>query len=354
MSMSKITSRAADHGATHAHAGTRWSRVCLRTGVAALAAAGFAGLAAPAAAYEIEGPLIKVGIEGADRYIVCNGAKLLLHPDAEITSPTAKVDFGALTSPNFLEAGHGNTGSAREGFQGGTCIVTGDDSTGRALSVFVEIAENVIVGNGGFDATKGFQILGVQIVPITDGRMSATKFAAGLFNASGQPIAPTRTEVARNEYGFGVDLSTVVSPDFAGAEGYLSAAGEPKLYAHTIETSGGKLLDATPRASLQRAQCRNEPSGGKDQIEILGGCVLGGARTVQIWTRPTSAGTLTPLKTPTGANAVASCVADPAAPGFGLYRFRNDRLTLAGDVCPSDITVTLDAANFDFAPSDNR
>lgn len=338
------------------------SRPGLPPATSARLRAGLAGalvcLATPAAAFEIEGPLSEIGSD----YIVCNGAKVRTDSSTQFFSPSGPVPSNQLDAPDFPGAGFGFNQLPRAGFRLGTCIASGDDATGLASSVFVEIAENVIVGNTTHAPGEPLAILGVRIEPITDGRMSAAKPPAGMYDAYGVNNHPK--EVARNQFGFGVRLASVPAQDFAAAEGYLSAApGQKVLYAHTIETTGGEAELAYPRASLQRAQCRNEPGGGRDQVEILGSCVLPAGVTSQrlsILVRDAT-GAARPLRTSATAVAVATCTADPASPGYGVYRFRNDRLDLrlsdmnSVDTCPANFGVSLiGTALYDWTPGDNR
>lgn len=369
----------------HARADAVLRRARVLPGLAASIAAGLLGLAGPVAAaeFEVEGILSEVVPAGqsADgfRQIVCNGAKIRIRNGTAtaITSPTAKLTFVQLRdTTKFPYSGHSPlSGAERTGFIGGTCIVTGNDDTIEngapvkiADTVFVEIAENVIVGNGRYDSTiNGFTILGVPIVPLTDARMGSDKTAAGLYKAdsTGLLVAPSEKESARNEYGFGVNLNTigVAAPDFSAAEGYLGSDG--KLYAHTIETSGGDpLYDESsvgtvypvPRASILRAQCRNEAGGGRDRMEIRGGCLMArnstGNVTVTLASRNAAGAVTQTLGT-------ASCVRDPASPQgrYGLYRFQNDRMTLVNNVCPASVSAHVSTpqpavVGYDLAPAE--
>lgn len=352
--MNNPTHPSADQNASNRLALRLMTPARLRAGLAAA----LVSLAGPVAAFEIEGPLSDIGSD----YIVCNGAKVRINSATQFFSPSGPVPSDQLASINFPNAGVGFNGVARAGFKLGTCIASGDDATGLASSVFVEIAENVIVGNTTHAPGEPLAILGVRIEPLADGRMTAAKPPAGMYDAYGVNNHPK--EVARNQFGFGVRLASVPAQDFAAAEGYLSAAAEQKvLYAHTIETTGGEPELAYPRASLQRAQCRNEPGGGRDQVEILGSCILPAGVTSQrlsILVRDATGG-VQPLKTSATAVAVATCTADPASPGYGVYRFRNDRLDLrlsdpkGIDTCPANFGVSLNGtALYDWTPGDNR
>lgn len=270
--------------------------------------------------------------------IECNGVKFTLSAATRITSPTANMTLASLNSEVEFPGAPYLQGSTevRKGFRGGTCIVTGGltpnaDGSMPADEVFVEMAENVLVGPRFANGT----IMGVSIWALTDSRMPAAKKSAGLFT-SNTGAHPGSTEVIRNEFGFGVQASTIPAGDLMSASGYRGRDGN--MYAHTIESSGGVLIDQTVRPSIQRAQCQNLPGIAKDSLEVRGGCVL-------------PAGTISStIKligiTATGATqdygSVVCAQAVPAGggnPGMGAYRFAGSRMTFTGDACPTKIAA---------------
>lgn len=349
---------------------------------AAAVSAAFATTAQAQTTFAVEGILESIDtVAGTAR---CNGTLITLNraavgttPATVITSPTATLGFAQLTDPTpFTNSGFSPlTGQARRGFIGGTCIAEGTEAANGRLdtvNLFVEIAENVLVGSTTNAPGQPFAINGVQVVPVTDPRMPAVKPASGYFDQQGRPLLnpltlQPRMDVTRNEFGFGVDLASVPARDLSSAEGYLGTDG--RLYAHTIETTGGSLLFAEPRASIQRAQCRNEAGGGRDSIEIRGGCLLpAGVTTANVEVFRHDGGTATRLLNGNAAQNVA-CTVPAGAPAVtaagarqGLFRYRNSALTLANDACPASLAVRLARTGntaatpniFDFAPTDAR
>lgn len=254
--------------AEHQRTLLRASAIMIATGMFA------ASNLASAQEFSVEGPLASATPPAT---IVCNGATIDAS-SATISSPTnPDLNFNEIAAPPEFESN-----SRGNGFIRGTCIIDGAIEP-VADTVFVEVAENVMVGNAGPvvgpqpspPATPALlSILGVNVVPIADCRMPTAKNAAGLFPATGIhpgngcPSDPAFKEFARNEFGFGVGNGGGLS----AAEGYLGDDG--RLYAHTIETTDGTLLNNTPRVSIQRAQCRDR--GNTLEIEIRGGCILTG------------------------------------------------------------------------------
>jgi hypothetical protein len=333
---------------------------------AALLCAGMLGASFTAQAQsllEVEGPLQAVtNLGGGNGSVVCNGSQIEIVAGTPITSPTATLTMEQLADPTqFPNSGFNPVdGSARAGFIGGTCIILGvrDDVTGvlTASEVFVEIAENVLVGavtNSPALGNGAFAVLGTEVVALSDPRMPADKPAAGFYDALGGHAG--NTEQARNQFGFGVDLNTVglPQPDESSLEGYLGNDG--KLYAHTIETTGGTLLATDPRPSALRAECRDRSDRtGRDELEVRGSCVLsvpGVAQTVT-FSGHNADGSL--IQTYTGG---ANCTPDPLNPAFGIFNLGRDNLTYVGDACPARIRITLTGAaanRHHFIDSENR
>jgi hypothetical protein len=152
-------------------------------------------------------------------------------------------------------------------------------------------------------------------------------------------------ELVRNEFGFGIDPATAAG--LSAGEGYLGT--DSRLYAHTIEAGEGTALNNTPRASIQRAQCRDR-GNNRLEIEIRGGWVTNANATVRI-------------ERSNGVNVgTATCTVDPEFPGFGAYRFTSSNVQQAGG-CPVQFRVRLSCPSadpkpagtlFDFADSTNR
>lgn len=308
--------------------------------------------------------------------LVCGNMVTIVDNNTEIRTPVGQITLAQLTSTTpFPNAGfNALTGAPRAGFVGGTCVAAGDDAIvpGQRTVVLleVEIEENLLLG--GKTAGQGYQIQGVPVVPLTDSRLSIIKPAAGFYNANGShPANPTgaavvnntlntatgniNLEMARNEYGFGIDLNTVPVGDLGASEGYYGSDG--RFYAFIIETTGGTPLRTEPRPSALRAQCRNDLNRPRDEIEVRGGCLL--PRN-----QPNATVTIEGML-PNGNfqtyGTTACNVAGDAVPGpnyqFGLYRFGATNLTLTNNACPAQIRVRTTIGNitrYDFIEVDAR
>jgi hypothetical protein len=300
----------------------------------------------------VEGPLTAVtNLGGGSGSVVCNGSFIQIAAGTPITSPTATLTMAQLADPTpFPNSGFNPaTGAARAGFIGGTCIIDAvrDDVTGaiNASNVFVEVAENVIVGavtNSPALGNGAFAVLGTPIVPLTDARMPATKLAAGFYGPTG--VHAGNTEVARNDFGFGVDLNTVglPAPDIATVEGYFGSDGA--LHAHIIETTGGTPLSLDPRPSATLAQCRDRNTVNKDELEVRGGCVLARAGVAQAVSLSGHTATGALIQT----YGTATCTPDLVDPRFGAFRYIAANLNYIGNTCPVRVRVTLSGS------ADNR
>jgi hypothetical protein len=315
---------------------------------AALLSAGlmFASAAAQAqTVISVEGALMAVtDLGGGNGTVVCNSTSANIVPTTVITSPTTTLTMAQLADPTaFPNSGYNpNNGAAKAGFIGGHCIVDGvrDDLSGvtTADTVFQEIVENTLLGpvtNSPALGNGAFAVFNTPVVALTDPRMSAVKPASGMFTATGAPTGST--EVARNQFGFGVDLNTVglPAPDVVSLQGYFG--NDSAFYAHTIDTTGGTLLVTDPRPALQRAQCRNSPGAGKDVIDIRGGCILsvpGRAQSVTL-SGHRADGTL--IQT----YATVTCVPDNVEPAYGAFLLVNSKMTYTADACPAKMRATL-------------
>jgi hypothetical protein len=242
--------------------------------------------------------------------------------DATIHSPTATLTLNQVDAPPALP------GRSQNGFLGGTAIVTGASAAGilYATDVFVEPAENVIVGEATGAVDGDVTVNNVRAVALTDPRIPA-----------GPPI---------NGFGFEVIPSTIPVNSLLAIEGYF-AEGTPKgvLHYHTLEADGGTLVRAgTREVSILRAQCRIR-GGGRDELEVRGGTHNPAATPVTIEISDPTITTPTPAQpevgwrrlTPTAAPVVDTTV----TPRQGLYRFRRDNLNLPGSVCPAFVRASV-------------
>lgn len=315
----------------------------------------------------------------------CVGKKVVVDASTALRTPAGSLSVASLArAAAFPNSGNSPlTGQPRAGFVGGTCILNADDAITtsfggatypRALSLLVEVAENVLVGvgqlvsaNGNLNKpVAGSTILGVPIATSDDARMPTIKFAAGMYTkTAGGPISglyayPAKTEYVRNAYGFGVTPSTIPAGDVLTAGGYIGNDGT--LYAHTIESTTGTLISqgtvATQptRPSIQRAQCLTLPGTVANTFTssyaIRGGCVLPAttaSATVTLY------GVRNGVKTTLG---TAACIQKQAADAlngknaFGLYAFAAKNLAGA---CPGILSAEMvGAATVDIVTPDLR
>lgn len=232
------------------------------TGASALAMGGLGFAATPAAAAhevliaEVEGPLTAVNASG--HTLTVFGQTVSVPDETPISSPTANgLTLADLSSaPAF-------PGRSDPGFINGTVIVEAEtDETGtpiRALNVFVEIAEHVIVGAVTKNDATGFEVLGVPVVLLEgDSRMPSRVVSEG-------------TNIA-------IDLATVPTGTLAAVEGYFAGG---TLHAHTIEAQGTAQGEAT--LEITRTRCK---SGNRLEVRGVSSELTG---TVTIFDNATNA-----------------------------------------------------------------
>jgi hypothetical protein len=243
----------------------------------------------------------------------CNGVAITVPPSATVTTPTNSIGLADLLTTTIFP------GRSVAGWDKGTCIIegtnTGEDNV--ASSVYVEPAENVIVGEVSEPATTStpMKLRGVTIVPLTKE------------NTGGLMVM----KPPKNEFGVEIKLETVPKGDLSAAEGYLSDDGKT-LYAYSIETSGGDQAGDTtaPLATIQRADLvtRNAATFNY-KVEVRGGCTFTGTATTQtvnleILSGTRQSSTVPGTTEPNWIKMDVACTLDPAAPGNGLYRYKND------------------------------
>lgn len=341
----------------------------LATGCMAVAAA-----SAQAVPFEYQGSVRHITpLANGNVQLGCGNVNVVVTPQTTVRSPAARLTLADLANPQpFPAAGFSPlTGQPRAGFVGTTCVAIGDDALvpGQytVTDLTVEVEENSLIG-----ATVGgpgvFNISGVPVTPLQDTRMPATKRAAGFYNANGTHPADglltsllagtSFTETARNDAGVGIDLATVPANTLAAADGYFGTDG--RFHAYNIEASGGNLLRTEPRPAAQRAECENEVGrGGRDKLEVRGGCVMpAGATAATVTVEGLLAnGTLQSYGTASCVPSVDLPVPAGAPYALGLYRFRSSTLTLTNDVCPASVrvrTTQAGATRYDWIAPDAR
>jgi len=243
-----------------------------------------------------------------------------------------------------------------------TCIIEGNTDTGARLAkdVFVEVAENVLVGPTTNSPGQQFAILGIPVVLV---HKNDYKLPPGAV-AEGYTIDPEGRiggGAPVNGFGYPVRLETVPTGDLSSAEGYLlNGPGGPRFYAHAIETTGGEMdrpADAPVDATVQRGNVTSA-NATTVKLEIRGGCTFapllnttGIPRTqrmlvavdngtklnaatgirVPLWVDPVTRNVVDESTPVTVTNA--TCTEDLAAgSGNGTYRFRVDRYTISRTV----------------------
>lgn len=276
---------------------------------------------------------LEAGPSGTIGKLTCNGAVLHLTPSSVITTPTTRITPEQLIDPTPFP---GRTTA----FLNGTCIADGDSTNGVALitNLYVEPAENVLVGpvtKLGANRTQ-FGIMGVRVVRLTNA------------TTAGRIHAPLPT----NAYGFEIDLTTVPDNDESSAEGYLVPGTEstpPTLYAYAIETTAGTARPAPSNVTIQRADVANDAQRQQAKIEVRGGCMFpastpGTTRQVviEIQDRNPATGALNWIRvSDSRTGGAVSCVQDPAAPGFGVFRLRNDAFRIPSNAAPARVRASI-------------
>jgi hypothetical protein len=315
-----------------------------------------------AAPFAVEGKLSQMnidtttlGVAGAGNHVVCNGTTIYLSPTTVYSTPTGTITADKLISPTpfpgklLVEpdapSAPNSQGSA---FIGGTCIIEGDEGstpTSRvATSVFVEMAENVLVGSTTNAPGAPFEIMGVKVV------LLAPKPIGTALVPAGSVVEPEERVVAvpvRNGTGMKVDINSVLKGDESSAEGYLGVTdGQKIFYAHTVITTGGTPVDKQnySEASIFRADMTFSNTTTV-KLDIRGGCTFVGATTplpmvIQVdrgtvWVNALN-GTLNSTVTTT------PCTLDPAT-GQGTYRYRNDNFRASATPLPGTLPTKVRA-----------
>jgi hypothetical protein len=248
----------------------------------------FAQVSPPVVPFTVEGKLTYVDISfignsiDPKSSIKCNGSTIYLSDATVISTPTNIITAPLLISDRVLpgralippaDAPAPST-AQRSVFMGGTCIVEGEDNQmpgGRmASTLFVEPAENVLVGPTTNEPGKPFEILGVRIKLMSPppNPLNGENLANYLPDPMGRIVARSPT----NANGFKIKLNTVAKGDESSAEGYLSD-DRKTFHAFAIETTGGTPIvpPGTPAAAILRADV-TFVSATRVKLEVRGGC----------------------------------------------------------------------------------
>lgn len=227
--------------------------------------------------------------------VTCSGKPVLVDADSDLTTVNKYITYTQLVDPTpFPNSGRSPiTGANRAGFLGGTCVADGltlPDGTLHASAMTVEVAENVLVGQLTGSTTINqtpLAIQGIRINPLTDARMPAQRLRSGLYlDENGTRHFNNLTETIHNQYGFGVDPTSVgyalntTIPDTVAATGYMGVNGQ--FYAYDVETTTGKVLNTQPRAALTGATGVDHFLFGNDRLNVRGGCRMSGTNTQEM------------------------------------------------------------------------
>jgi hypothetical protein len=324
-----------------------------------LSGASHLALAAP---FAIEGKLSQMNVDvttlatpGAGNHLICNGSTIYLSPTTVYSTPTGTITPAQLVLPTPFP---GKTpvapdapsapNSQASGFIGGTCIIEGDEDstpTGRvATNVFVEVAENVLVGLTSNSPGTPFEIMGVKVVLLAAKPADGTPLPAGYVEEPGGRVIAVPVT---NATGMKVDINTVKKGDESSAEGYLGSLpdGSKVFYSHAVVTTGGDPLDAQPYpvASIQRADLTFSNSTTV-KLDIRGGCTFVDASTTLPMVIQVDRGTgWINANGQSSLNATtATCTKDPAT-GQGTYRYRNDTFKASATAVPSTMPTKVRA-----------
>lgn len=229
------------------------------------------------------------------------GARVLVRPGVPVTTPTATLTLAQLTSTATLP------GRTQAGFVGGTAIVQGTwnavTASVDATEVFIEPAENILLGVVTANGAAGLFINGVPISPLptTEARM---------------PSIPTRTAE-------GIEIFTASIPvgTPASAEGYFVAG---KFYSFFIEADRGTPVSQLPQVTIARAQVRERTPNNQrgDEVEVRGAVTTTHTTgTVNQTVRVFRVDTINGVRTETSLGT-AVAVPDPLTPGVATYTFR--------------------------------
>ena len=220
-----------------------------------------------------------------------------------------------------------------EGFVGGMAIVVGTSSEGgvTASDVFMEPAENVVLGAVTANSPGDFRVEGVKVylLPSASGTDSYPPGAGYDPRLPGLPM--------KNELGMTIDPAKVQVYAAASLEGYLGkdVSGEDAFYAFSIG-SVSDLVASKPTVTIQRAQCRVR-STTQIEWEIRGG--------VYPWASGATIGVYPPSAQYNGGKPYVTNFAvqqNTYDPNSGTYRY-NAKTNATGG-CPPSVIVKFGTA----------
>jgi hypothetical protein len=290
----------------------------------------------PETPIEFEGPIqsiepdrdgVKLKVNGIEVFIPAgviagNGSDGVHTPTARLTSVADIVSDAPFAGrPDY------------KGFRGGTAIVTGTSGADgvTAADVFMEPAENVILGAVTANSDGDFRVEGVKVYLLapSSGKPSYPPGIAFDPRLPGLPM--------KNELGFAIDPTKVQAYADAALEGYFGkdVDGKDAFYAFSID-SVSDVADPSPTVSILRAQCRVR-SATQIEWEIRGG--------VYPWAQGATISVHPPSTAFNGGRAYATNFAvqqDTVDPKAGAFRYVAKPNATGG--CPSSVVVKFNGA----------
>ncbi|GEO39385.1 hypothetical protein SAE02_35330 [Skermanella aerolata] len=290
----------------------------------------------PQTPVEFEGPIQSIEEDGSDVKLKVNGIVVTI-PNGLITgggsdgvhTPTARLTSVADVVSTTPFAGRPGT----YGFVGGTAIVVGISGDGgvTATDVFMEPAENVILGAVTANSPGDFRVEGVKVYLLAPSSAKPS-YPPGIPFDPRLPGLPMK-----NELGFAIDPAKVQVYADAALEGYFGkdVDGKDAFYAFSID-SVSDVEDPNPTVSILRAQCRVR-STTQVEWEIRGG--------VYPWVQGATIGVYPPSTAFNGGRAYATNFAvpqDTVDPKAGAFRYTAKPNATGG--CPSSVVVKFNGA----------
>jgi hypothetical protein len=291
----------------------------------------------PTTPVEFEGPIQSIEAAGSDVKLKVNGIEVLI-PNGVIIgggsdgvhTPTAKLTSVADIVSTAPFAGRPGI----SGFIGGTAIVVGTSGEGgvTASDVFMEPAENVILGAVTANSQGDFRVEGVKVYLLAPSS-SKPSYPTGIPFDPRLPGLPMK-----NELGFAIDPAKVQLYADAALEGYFGKDmyGEgDAFYAFSID-SVSDVEDPSPTVSILRAQCRVR-STTQVEWEIRGG--------VYPWAQGAVIGVYPPTAAFNGGKAYVTNFAvqqDTVDPKAGAFRYVGKPNATGG--CPPSVIVRYNGA----------
>lgn len=254
----------------------------------------------------VEGPIGAVADDGAGGAWI-TVVDITVHVPAGVftsgsaTSPTATLSQAQLLDTTPLP------GRTQPGFVGGTAIINGTSTVGGDLiadDLFVEAAENVVIGIVTANDACALELQGVPLVQVTDARMPF-----------GQAI---------NGGGFEVNYCAMPVNGSAAIEGYFSNGA---LYIFSFESDDAPIVSTEGVVTITRANCKG------NRLEVRGST---SATTGEVTVSDADEGTVF------GTEAILI----DTVTNTGTYRFRQN----VGS-CPANVRVdNLADGSFSIAP----